>query len=102
MKIKVIAHTNNEEGMHSPGDILDMRDALAQEWIKKRWAIARPDLEPKREEPKREPEREPEPDPEPEPEPEQEPERPIETAAMEGAPEVALSARGRRGKRKHK
>lgn len=47
MKIKVVAYTADEEGQHSPGEILDMREGTALEWIKRGWAIARPDLEEK-------------------------------------------------------
>jgi hypothetical protein len=42
MKIKVVAHTSDEEGLHFPGEILDMREGTAKEWIKKQWAIALP------------------------------------------------------------
>jgi hypothetical protein len=51
MKIKVVAHTSNEEGAHVPGEILDMREATALIWIKNGWAIARPDLEEKKPDP---------------------------------------------------
>jgi len=51
MKIKVVAYTSNEEGAHQPGEILDMREAKALQWIKMGWAIARPDLEEKAKEP---------------------------------------------------
>ena len=48
MKIKVVAYTGpDEEGQHAPGEILDMREGTAREWIKRGWAIARPDLEEK-------------------------------------------------------
>lgn len=68
MKIKVCAYTSDEEGEHHPGEIIDLREGTAREWIKRGWAIARPDLE--------------------------EPTPKIETAAHTGAPEHALSARG--------
>ena len=84
MKIKVVAHTSNKEGQHVPGEIIDIREATALEWIKRGWAIARPDLEEKREDPK------------PEPAPPDDDDGEIETAMMPGAPEVALNKRGRK------
>lgn len=45
MWIKIQAYT--PEGGHVPGEIIDVREATALEWIKNRWAVARPDLETK-------------------------------------------------------
>lgn len=43
MRIKVVAHTCDEEGSHFPGEYLDMRDATAALWVKRGWAIAIPE-----------------------------------------------------------
>ena len=49
MKIKVVAHTSDEEGVHFPGEVLDMRTATAEQWILRGWAIRLP-ADPKPEE----------------------------------------------------
>lgn len=88
MWIKICAHTSDEEGQHEPGEILDMREGTAREWVKRGWAIARPDLEAKPVEISQG---------EQEGESEQDD---VETTDFPGAPENALSRRGRKGKKK--
>jgi hypothetical protein len=39
MKILVTAHTLTEEGAHYPGEVVDLPDELAAEWIERQWAI---------------------------------------------------------------
>lgn len=83
MWIKVVAYTPVGEGSHEPGELMDLRESTALLWINNGWAIARPDLEEKKE-----------PEPEPEPEPVKEPE--VETAALAGAPETTEGPGNRR------
>lgn len=48
MRIKIVVHTGvTEEGSFQPGDTPNIREATAEEWIKRGWAIPRPDLEEK-------------------------------------------------------
>ena len=43
MKIAIVVHTGvTEEGNFKPGDTPDIREATAEEWIKRGWAIAEP------------------------------------------------------------
>lgn len=91
MRVKSQTQIRQPEGVFDPGDVFDLRDALAEQWIKNGWV---------------KPLRLPKPPPPPpvvvaaEPEPVEitEPEavEDVELAVVEGAPERAVSRRGRR------
>lgn len=40
MRVVIVAHTADENGWHKPGEILDLRKEIAEEYIAKQWAIA--------------------------------------------------------------
>jgi hypothetical protein len=43
MKVNIVVYTGvTEEGNFKPGDTPDIREATAEEWIKRGWAIAEP------------------------------------------------------------
>jgi len=47
MKVTIVVYTGvTEEGTFKPGDTPDIREATAEEWIKRGWAIAEPKSEP--------------------------------------------------------
>ena len=45
MKVKIVAYTPNEPetGPRVPGEIIELRDATAEIWVKNGWAIALPE-----------------------------------------------------------
>jgi len=46
MKLKIVVHTGlTEEGDFKPGDMPDIREGTAEEWIKRGWAIPQPEEE---------------------------------------------------------
>ena len=52
MKVKIVVHTGpTEEGDFRPGQIVDIREGTAAEWVKRGGAIPQPDLEEKKAEP---------------------------------------------------
>jgi len=62
MKLKIVVHTGpTEEGDFKPGDMPDIREGTAEEWVKRGWAIAQPHLFEEKKHPPPEPELEAEP-----------------------------------------
>lgn len=39
MKILMIAHTNDEEGLHEPGQVIDVRDEIATDYLNRGLAL---------------------------------------------------------------
>ena len=72
MKILMTACTIDEEGKHFPGEVIEINDAVAEDYLKRGLALPAPEEETKEESGE------------------------IETAALAGAPENTLSRRGRK------
>jgi len=47
MKVLLTAHTNDEHGVHEPGEVLDLGVAEAQAYTQKGWGIIQPEQEQK-------------------------------------------------------
>lgn len=74
MKINLLVCTNDEDGQHAAGDVVDFHEAKALEFLEKKWAVRVEEEKPK---------------------PEKKVEGKIETASSAGAPENAMSQRGK-------
>lgn len=47
MKVKIVAYTSDEHGAHVPGDVLELNEGEAHEYVKRGWAKHDPELNPK-------------------------------------------------------